>query len=51
MDTTKATTKKAPATPGGKRKARPAPRWPQYPESYVYARGRSSGWRSSERNA
>lgn len=50
MNTKPTDTKKTPAATG-KRKARPAPRWPMYPESYVHARGRSSGWRSSERNA
>lgn len=50
MNETKATTKKAPAT-GEKRKVRRPPLRPLYPESYRYARGSRSGWRSGERNA
>jgi hypothetical protein len=50
MTTTKATTKKAPAT-GGKTRRRQVPLRPMYPDSYVHARGYRSGWRSNERNA
>jgi hypothetical protein len=51
MTTTKATTKKAPATGGKKAKRRHMPPRPMYPDSYVYARGYRSSWRSNERNA